>query len=155
MGAAGRRRAQDMFDWRAVIPAYDALWSELAERRERDVVSEPAAAHAITGPAEMDPYRVFRGFPSFRLMPDDAIVLTDRAAAVLADRLRHRMNMFVPVHLLAPEDLPRLLSRLQAVDRISDVAADWPERERSRVERTLAWLVKLGIARHEPANAGT
>ena len=153
MGAAGRRRAQDMFDWRAVVPAYDKLWRELAERRERDAVSEPAAAHAITGPAEMDPYRVFRGFPSFRLMPDDTIVLTDRAAAVLADRLRHRMNMFVPVHLLAPEDLPRLLSRLQAVDRISDVAADWPERERSRVERTLAWLVKLGIARHEPANA--
>ena len=155
MGAAGRQRAHDMFDWRAVVPAYDALWRELAERRERDAVSEPAAAHAITGPAEMDPYRVFRGFSSFRLMPDDTIVLTDRAAAVLADRLRHRMNMFVPVHLLVPEDLPRLLSRLQAVDRISDVTADWPEQERSRVERTLAWLVKLGVARHQPANAGT
>ena len=88
-------------------------------------------------------------------MPEDRIVLTDRAAAVLADRLRHRMNMFVPVHLLVPEDLPRLLSRLQAVDRISDVTADWPEQERSRVERTLAWLVKLGVARHQPANAGT
>ena len=142
MGAAGRQRAHDIFDWRAVVPAYDALWRELAERRERDVVSEPAAAHAITGPAEMDPYRVFRGFPTFRMMPDDAIVLTDRATTVLADRLRHRMNMFVPVNLLAPEDLPRLLSRMQAVDRISDIAADWPEWECSRVERTLAWLVK-------------
>ena len=78
-----------------------------------------------------------------------------RAAAVLADRRRHRMNMYVPVHLLAPEDLPRLLSRMQAVERISDIAADWPERERSRVERTLVWLVKLGVARHPPANAGT
>ena len=155
MGAAGRQRAHDIFDWRSVVPAYDALWSELAERRERDAVSKPVAAHAITGPAEMDPYRVFRGFPTFRMMPDDAIVLTDRATAVLADRLRHRMNMFVPVNLLAPEDLPRLLSRMQAVDRISDIAADWPERECSRVERTLVWLVKLGVARHHPANAGT
>lgn len=154
MGASGRQRAREVFDWRAVIPAYDALWVELAERRSRGGVSDAAAAHAITGPTEMDPYRVFRGFPTYRLSAEDGIELTDRAAAVLAERLRHRMNMFVPVHLLAPEDLPRLLSRLQTAAQVGDVVAHWPEHERGRVERTLVWLIKMGVARHRPVNTG-
>ena len=64
------------------------------------------------------------------------------------------MNMFVPVHLLAPEELPRLLSRLQVTDRVGYVAENWPEADRARVARTLVWLVKMGVARHRPASAG-
>ena len=44
MGEAGRRRVRDTYDWAAIIPRYEELWAELAERRkaapavqERDV----------------------------------------------------------------------------------------------------------------------
>lgn len=155
MGEAGRQHVRESFDWRVVIPAYDALWAELAARRGMDEASQFASRHAITGPTELDPYRVFRGFPTRTLAPFDGLELVERAAETMAQRLRHRMNMFVPEYLLAPEELPRLLTRLKKAKTAGEVSSGWSEDERSRVERTLVWLVKMGIARHRPACAVT
>jgi glycosyltransferase involved in cell wall biosynthesis len=44
MGRAGRRRARKEFDWGRIIPRYQALWVELAERRR----SAAASGHLAT-----------------------------------------------------------------------------------------------------------
>ena len=151
MGAAGMRRAQTVFDWRHIVPAYEALWDELDARRARDDVRPPVAPHAITGPRELDPFRVFRGFPTRVLGDGDIVAGAPEAARTLASRLRHRMNRFVPEHLVAAGDLPRLVGQLRRPQTVAEIAARWPESDRSRLLLTLVWLVKLGVASHRPA----
>lgn len=151
MAAAGRQRAREVFDWAAVIPAYEDLWAELAARRRSDAPTGPAAQNAITGPRELDPYSVFRDFPSTTLSPRDHIELTARAAEALAQRLRHRMNLFAPIHLIEIESLPKLLSTLQRTNSVGEILAQWPEESRNALLLTLVWLVKMGVARHHPA----
>ncbi len=153
-GAAGRARAKAVFDWRHVISAYEELWAELSVRRRHDAEARPIATNAVTGPFELDPFRVFRDFPTHVLSPADELVLTTDGPTVLTSLLGHRMNMFLPVHLLAAEDLPRLLAALRAPVTVETLRGRWPEAESARVLRTLVWLVKLGIVRHRPAPNG-
>ena len=151
IGRAAKKRARETFDWSVVIPAYEALWDELDQRRDVDAPSPSAVQNAITGPRELDPFSVFRSFPSRTLGPDDRLELSDGAAGQLAQRLRHRMNMFLPVHLIELADLPQLLHVLQRTHRVEDVLAQWPDTSRDKLTLTLVWLVKMGVARHRPA----
>lgn len=157
MGEAGMRRAGEVYDWRHVIPAYEALWDELAARREQDGESGPTSEHAVTDPVGLDPFRVFAAFPTRTLAPDDRIEARPEAMQDLTRLLRHRMNMFRPDLLLPADDLPALLGKLapggapggggDGGASVADIAAAWPAGESPRVMRTLAWLVKLGQAR--------
>ena len=152
IGKAAKRRAREAFDWSVVVPAYEALWDELDQRRQVDAPSPPAVQNAITGPRELDPFSVFRSFPSQTLAPDGHLELSDGAAGQLTQRLRHRMNIFLPVHLIELEDLPKLLNVLQKMQRVGDILAQWPDASRDRLTLTLVWLVKMGVARYRPAD---
>ena len=154
MGAAGMRRAGEVYDWRHVIPAYEELWDELAARREEDGESDPTSEHAVTDPAGLDPFHLFASFPTRTLEDGDRIEAAPDAMRELTRLLGHRMNMFRPDLLLPADDLPGLLAKLAPegapVDggaTVAEIAAAWPAGERPRVMRTLAWLVKLGQAR--------
>jgi glycosyltransferase involved in cell wall biosynthesis len=151
IGMAAKKRARETFDWSVVIPAYEALWNELEQRRNADAPSPSAVQNAITGPRELDPFSVFRSFPSQTLAADDRLELSDCAAGELAQRLRHRMNMFLPVHLIELEDLPKLLNILQRAHQVGDILTQWPDASRDRLTLTLVWLVKMGVARYIPA----
>ncbi|WP_201721591.1 hypothetical protein, partial [Caulobacter sp. B11] len=54
MGATARKRAQAVFDWKAVIPTYQALWGELAAIRPRParpgVDARPVRKSLAAGP---------------------------------------------------------------------------------------------------------
>jgi len=151
MGKTARDRVRQTYDWASIIPAYEDLWQELADRREAEAPAAPRVEHAITGPTELDPYLVFRGFPSRVLNEADGIELVDQAATLLSQRLQHRMNMFAPVHLIEPAALPRLLAVLNRAKSVGDVVAEWPDASRNPLLLTLVWLVKMGVARHRPA----
>ncbi len=151
MGEAGRRRAQEMYDWRHVIAAYEDLWEELAARRAAEAERRAAAAPSpIQAP---DPFRMFAAFATRHLSEGDRLQLADPSYEALTRLLRHRMNMPVPDLLVAPEELPRLvrvLARDEAGVEVGAAIANWPEAERARVLRSMTWLVKLGYARHRP-----
>jgi glycosyltransferase involved in cell wall biosynthesis len=152
IGMAAKKRARKTFDWSVIIPAYDALWEELDQRRQVEAPSCPTVQNAITSPRELDPFSVFRSFPSHTFSPNGHLELSDSAIGQLALRLRHRMNMFLPVHLIGLEDLPKLLNILQRTHRVEDVLAQWPNASRVRLTLTLVWLVKMGVARYRPAD---
>ena len=151
MGTAAQARVRAIYDWKSIIPAYEDLWRELNVVREREAHVGPRVKHAITGPTELDPYAVFRSFPTHALRELDRIEVADQAARLLAQRLQHRMNMFAPVHLIEPAELPRLLTILNRNRTVGEALADWPDAKRNHVLRTLVWLVKMGVARYLPA----
>jgi glycosyltransferase involved in cell wall biosynthesis len=152
IGMAAKKRARETFDWSVIIPAYEALWEELDRRRKVDATSLPTVQNAITGPRELDPFSVFRSFPSHTFSPNSCLELSDGATGQLAQRLRHRMNIFLPVHLIELDDMPKLLNVLRKTHRVKDILEQWPDASWPRLTLTLVWLVKMGVARYLPAD---
>ena len=78
MGKAGADRARRHFDWSVVIPQYQALWAEQSARRARGLVSSGREADEPANPAAIDPFTLYRGYPSDRLM-GSAFISADAA----------------------------------------------------------------------------
>jgi starch synthase len=71
MGQAGAARARSVFDWAVVYRQYQALWRELAQLRVRRA-EDPAlrlAAAPRAAPARLDPFRVFKSYPTRAIGP--------------------------------------------------------------------------------------
>jgi len=74
MGAAGRGRVLDEFDWSVVYRRYRDLWRDLGEIR-RSEAQRPSIAKLVTDaphahPAHDDPYRRFSSYPSRQVTGD-------------------------------------------------------------------------------------
>lgn len=64
MGAAGRQHVAATFDWSAVIPHYLALAEELAAMRSTATATTPRPANGPISPIEVDPFDLYRGYPT-------------------------------------------------------------------------------------------
>jgi len=73
MGAAGRKHARDHFDWKVVIPQYQALADQLADCRQNAKIDPN-----IANPIEIDPFQLYASYPTSALLDTD--VITHRAA---------------------------------------------------------------------------
>lgn len=142
MGAAGQARARTVYDWSAVVPRYQELWSELAEIR----AVAPEAPQAPSGPAPVleDPTTVFAGFASHRF-DGDTLVTAVRDPEAIGRLLANGMTNFTPGLVLDTEGCEALKARLAGgVTRLSDLAETVPANTRARLMRTVIWLAKFG-----------
>ncbi|MGB3557786.1 MAG: glycosyltransferase [Geitlerinemataceae cyanobacterium] len=64
MGENGRRRAREIYDWKVIIPAYEQLWSELAQVRSIATPSVSRPPDRATYPLADDPLRLFAHYPT-------------------------------------------------------------------------------------------
>ena len=64
MGEAGKRWAQENFEWSRVITSYETLWQELARRRASGNAAASGATSALHHPSRPDPFKMFSGFPT-------------------------------------------------------------------------------------------
>ncbi|HKP79301.1 MAG TPA: glycosyltransferase family 4 protein [Phenylobacterium sp.] len=143
-GEQARIRARQVFDWSAIIPQYQALWAEQAERLAH--AGEPPASRV--NPFAPDPFTLFAAYPSRHLARDDMIALrpgmTEAAAgACLGAALANYSRINPP----RPEELSALLAHLTAhgptpVAILRDLFE--PPR-RAFVERALFWLARHDV----------
>lgn len=63
MGAAGRERAVQVYDWSVVMHQYQALWAEQTERLSH-LATDSAAAAPLRDPAFMNPLQLFDHYPT-------------------------------------------------------------------------------------------
>ncbi len=150
MGEAGRTRARSVYDWSMIIPTYEALWAELAQRRagDREVAARPR--DRANDPLRDDPYKVFAGYPSAAL-GDDTRVMRRAPDADLESLVHHSINSAGVGLMLPGPDLRALLAALTASDETEGTtvgalveATGTPGRE---TRRSILWLAKLGIVR--------
>jgi len=144
MGQAGQARAREAFDWRVVIPQYQALWAELRRRR----LSAPAQA-ALEHPHRPDPFRMFAAYPTAPLAHADTVALAHPVAAdEVAALLGHPSARVEAARLPSLDEALAILALLadgpQTVAQL--LVATAPER-RPFVERGLVWLAKFGLLR--------
>lgn len=150
LGESARARARSDFDWRVVIPRYQALWAELAERR-RAAARRPRGAGSAN-PFLIDPFRLFAGYSSAAVAPDHRLEAVEGAQERLGELLRSPLashcayarptddEMAAMMQAIAPEGgttAERALGRL-------------PPERRDRAWRGLLWLAKYGLVRLKP-----
>ncbi|MBJ7413370.1 MAG: glycosyltransferase family 4 protein [Phenylobacterium sp.] len=144
MGQAAQARAREVFDWRAVIPQYQALWTEL-ERRRTAAPAQPA----LENPYRPDPFRIFAAYPTAALSASDSVELAapfDRDAAVAV--LTHPSARTDAARLPSLDEALRLLECLATGPRtVAALLAMMPPERRPFVERGLVWLAKFGLLR--------
>jgi D-inositol-3-phosphate glycosyltransferase len=148
--AAARARAH--YDWKVVIAAYEALWTQLAQaapveapaRTDRD----DAKAGSARPPLAMDFDTVFASFPTGRVDPQRQVARTALARSLATGRnqyliypeLRHVFADADVLALLALAERPLSLSALTLADAsLRPGFAPW------RRSHAIAWLLKHGL----------
>jgi len=146
-GDNARTRAQNIFDWRHIIKAYEELWQDLAKKRQstKQKAMLPKNWQAVH-PSFPNPWQMFRGFPSALLDPQDRmqVVMSKDEIALI---MKHEMNFFIP-ELLVPKD--SMLELIDAIRRanvayVQDILIPFPATEHDRIWRCLGWMLKHGI----------
>lgn len=149
MGAAGRSRASEVYDWAHIIPQYEDLWAQQNEARKSAAAGK--AVNAIW-PARPDPFAAFEAYPTNILTEATELESTDSDVAALCAQVEVMralaMVNFAKLMLPTPEEVRLVLSHavdgpVQAVDLVRNIAAE----RRGHVFRGLGWLLKLGVVR--------
>lgn len=155
MGAAGRQRARELFDWARIIPRYEQLWQQLQElRSEHGPSSKDRNRH---WPARMDPFTAFAGYATTVLTPHILLARVDKTLEESLSRLSGYRNLamvnfadgIVPTTGEVETLLAALADRPLPAGQI--IAAVGAENRRAIAYRGLIWLVKLHILRILPA----
>jgi D-inositol-3-phosphate glycosyltransferase len=142
MGAAGRRRARELFSWPVVACQYKELFAELGARRMSSPVLPAPPAHRMP-PLRNDPFADFRGLPTSVL--DDSLMLRLAPGALGPDPALALDQLF-PTLRGTPEETARLISLLEAgAAPVGELAAAFPPGRRPFVRMTLMWLAKAGV----------
>ncbi|WP_237479897.1 glycosyltransferase family 4 protein [Lichenibacterium dinghuense] len=149
MGAAGRQRARDTYDWSLVFRRYLSLWEELTERRRADP-RVPGEDSRLRRPDRPDPFALFAGFPTFALGDGTRVRLAPGGMAEEAIARRGLASVDFAAGVLPDDALIRaVLDRLApaGVATVGEIAAAVPPARQDGILRAVAWLAKMGILR--------
>ena len=144
MGEAAKRRAAQDFDWRVIIPQYQALWSELERRRLSAVAQGP-----LENPYRLDPFRMFAAYPSAALQASEVVALQRPFAPGEASEWLSRAGVRSAAGRLPTDlEIEDIVRRLTVGPRslgalLAEVSAD----RRTFVERGVLWMAKFGVVR--------
>jgi glycosyltransferase involved in cell wall biosynthesis len=148
-GANAQRRAIADFDWRAIIPRYQALWAELAQIR----TAATAETRAVEDPWKLDPFKLFASYPTEPLLPDARLTAHPHATGQIAAALLGDPQIQHAAHMLPrAEEVQAILSLLSAAGAATaaEVVRAFPPVRQGFVERGLLWLAKHGLVAIEP-----
>lgn len=145
------KRAKTYYDWETIIPAYEELWSELREIREKSN-SEFFAKHRW--PARPDPFRSFSHYPTTQLSVLDKVAFVFESEQLALARFKELITLAMVSY--TGELLPTK-SHVQEIIHTISLTADQAIRigelvnqERGEEDTLLAvsWLLKVGLLFH-------
>jgi starch synthase len=148
MGTAGRLRARQLFDWPVIYRRYQALWSELAERRRADPDLH-ALPLPVFRPDRPDPFAAFAGYPTLRLGDNHLVALLE-GAKFLEARRNLALNAFAKSMQPNAADCAAIIGFLaqatgpQTVNAISNL---FSAPQRPFIMRGLVWMAKMEAIR--------
>lgn len=150
MGASGRARARDSYDWRHIMPRYEMLWTELDDIRRR----HDRDAHPWPWPARLDPFHAFQGYATRTLDGVTRFGLADDGLPAARLRLHDYLALGIVKYSLAvslPETGLQAILAAVAEEPLTtgQIAARFPPKAAGLVIRAVVFLLKLGLLRVE------
>ena len=157
MGAAGSKRAVEVYDWKVVIKQYESLWDELAELRESSTMTDANRLGRLP-PSRLDPFTLFSSYPTHRVKPEFTIVHNSSETTSLEDVIEKAVTaktlgvfQFATAFLPSDEEIKSILtSSWRQHCTIRDVLEKCGGEEHSRVFRGTIWLAKIGVISINP-----
>lgn len=146
MAEKARARARATYDWKHIIPAYEAFWHEMAVKRRMDMANRPRATWPAVPPQAPDPYTMYAAYPTQPFKETDVLrVIAD--ATTIKQLWAHEINVFGMDMMIPPDEATKLVNYISAHGplTIGAVIAAMPNYDRPQLWRTLGWLIKLGI----------
>ena len=146
MGTAGRRRAQEQFDWSRIVSQYLELFDHLSERRRHGAAAADAlVARRQRRPLRGDPFHDFAHFATATLDPQLMVrrVLTTPSGT---DQPSVALDHFFQGLRGTGQENGALLDLLAdgADHSVEQLLASFPESRRHQLWLSLVWLAKLG-----------
>jgi hypothetical protein len=147
MGASGRQRAREVFDWRVIIGKYQELWSELARRRQ--AAAQGALSSLPAHPLRPDPYELFGDYPTAPLAADTLVGLSplmDPAVLPLLYEEPILQYLSTPALMASLDELQRLLATCaQGPQLVRALLQPLPPDRHEATLRGIMWLLKTGL----------
>jgi glycosyltransferase involved in cell wall biosynthesis len=154
MGAASRRRAEQVYSWSRVVARYEALWQELSEQ----AVREPEVAFAGGSYADLAYGTVFAHYTTASWNEERSLGLTALGESLLAGQRGLPAHYNDAWQYLDMELMKRILAGFAHASRtgrsltlqriVAVLTKSRPQqREQARVRRHVAWLIKYGFVR--------
>ena len=143
MGAAGRARARQFYDWSVIYRRYQNLWAELAERRRADPDLHPPL-RPVSRPDRPDPFAAFASYPTTHLNGDHRVSLREEASFLEARRVL-ALNSFAKNIQPNETDCAAIINFLkkEGTQTVSTIANLFPNQQRAFITRGLVWLAKM------------
>ncbi|WP_299477619.1 glycosyltransferase family 4 protein [Cypionkella sp.] len=151
MGAAGKARVRNLYDWAQVVPQMQALWAEQDARRMASA-AQSLRYRADALPIAPSPMHLFGSYPTEQVsFGKTRLVLADQTGRPsLAEVLVARNYQGLKRIFAAPEHISRVL---QTVTAAGSKGCDLVQLEAGSaikgalVERIVIWLLKYGFVR--------
>ena len=152
MGAAGRLRAQQVYDWKVIIAQYEALWAEQQSARTAALENTATPPVKLTHPwpARMDPFYAFASYPTQALTANTVLCLADASVEAATARIQtyQGMAMVSFAKWVMPNDAEIVAVLKQASSgpqSAQNLVVQINEARKPFVFRTLVWFLKLGV----------
>ncbi|WP_397414339.1 glycosyltransferase family 4 protein [Phenylobacterium sp.] len=146
MGAAGRARVMECFDWPVVARLYHGLADELSAVRAAS--ADPARMPAAD-PVKSDPFRAFAHFATHALTPATRLRAADGSTVAAVQALNTvQLDAGFPSRRASIEICARAFELIAAAPSgltAREVLERFPVAERRALELGLAWMAKYGL----------
>ena len=144
MGASGKTRARQVYDWSQIIPQYGQLWQALDNLRKHH---EPKAS---IWPAHLSPYRTYTAYPSQTLQANFQLALVDNdleaSQASLAKIYNHQMVHALSIALPSFQELNLILEAVgQNTPTVAEILRNFPEARQNFIWLSLTWFLKFNL----------
>jgi glycosyltransferase involved in cell wall biosynthesis len=140
MGRAARKRAEEQFSWRQVIPRYEAFWEALSATAANFPRSQAPATIR-----HLKPFAFFEHYPSRNLSGDFILTVTDRGRRAIAGKEAPAFHRELREILRAP--LVRAI--LEDCCRHQEIAVRYIEESHSAVPRDFLHFHILWMLKHD------
>lgn len=149
MGKAGAKYVAEKFDWKAIIPQYEALWDELADIRKNTKEAVKLKEGGEADPLRPDPFRFFAHYPTYQMdektklknVPDDYEAkfahLLDRPMTKHPYRMDREKGLKILKHVKDSKKVVKLADIRKLVDDVDPRTVDlW-----------VGWMLKFDLLR--------
>ena len=149
MGAQGRQRVLELYDWKAIIPIYENLWSDLKARRNTETEHTP---QHHSWPSRLDPFYGFASYPTKKVQMSSLLRLSDSSSndAILHFRQLIKLDMvnYILGRMASQQHLESVLMRLNscsvtAENLIHKICNN--TNDKNKLFLSIAWMIKLGL----------
>ena len=151
MGANGRQRVLDVYDWKVIIPAYESLWSELKSRR---IAQTEISGHPHGWPSRLDPFYGFASYPTKKINLHSLLYLSDPDSDASIRHFRQLIKLKMVNYVLDRMSPQRQLESVLVTLGTSSATVEniilstcTNVDEQQKLLLSITWMVKLGLIR--------